>query len=237
MERIKDFFNRIIETKGFVWIASVIIIILAANNIYGYVMTDPSANQLCNTCHVMTPFIQAVNSTPHGEFNCHTCHGPPTIDVFMGALDPSITPSIIKEEMSPKINMFEECVACHELNDVLNLRIHSDHLNIVKKFSSCDVCHDPHIISEEELSCLSCHNEQEAIEEHSKFHTEALQALEQGDRDVCSTCHSPNANVGPGICDESLMGALQGLSCFDCHQAPLDNPDIRDNTCTECHNS
>jgi len=226
---------RSVPVRIIIWGLLTITLVLAITNIYGYIMQDPDANSLCSSCHIMEPFIKAVNATPHGEFNCHKCHEPPGINVLLGALMNTPTPEELKSRAGREINMFDECIQCHELGELLEMSIHSSHINIVEKIGSCDVCHDPHAISNNIFSCLTCHDQDRAVKRHALFHREAIEDLQMGNVDVCTECHNPNSLAGPGICDESIKGSLEGLTCFDCHQPPLEDPDISGYTCQDCH--
>lgn len=228
----------VLSSKIGVFILVILVVALFSMTLYNYTVYDVAANNLCGVCHSMEPFIEGVRDTPHGDFNCHTCHEL-TFETLKNALVGYIlknpSPPEIAEEYSPKINMYEECTSCHTLPVISEMKIHQTHIGIVTKFESCDLCHNPHALNEINTQCLDCHNLDDAIEIHSTFHTLATAELDKGNDEICLKCHSSDATWQIEVCPESVLGLLRGYQCFDCHQPPLHAPDILDKSCTDCH--
>lgn len=238
---IKNLLSRLYEalsSKIGVSILIILVVALFLVVLYNYAEYSVAANDLCGVCHSMEPFIEGLRDTPHGGFNCHVCH-----ELTFESLQTSIVGFIVSnpssseivEKFSPKISMYEECVSCHTLPVLSEMKIHQTHIGIVTKFESCDICHNPHALNELNTQCLDCHNFDDAVEMHSKFHTMATAELNKGNDKICLECHSTDATWQIEVCPESILGLLRGYQCFDCHQPPLHAPNIIDKSCTDCH--
>jgi len=203
-----------------------------------FVNYAPEANKLCLACHNMEPFYRGLSASGHGEVNCHKCHPltPSVVKELFIQLTESPSPAEIKEEMGPKISMYEVCLTCHKEEDLASLQIHEAHLEMaIEVIGSCDVCHNPHSPSDLDVSCRKCHDEVDAVREHWLFHEEATARLERGDINVCLECHSSTATWEIELSPSCIRGQIEGKNCFDCHEAPLSAPDISLRQCIECH--
>ncbi len=237
---IRNIFSKIagfLLTRVGVAILVVAVIILSVTTVLAYTEYNPASNELCTVCHSMQPFKDAIDETPHGALNCHTCHEltPAVVNELIVFLTENPSPEEIKERGSVNVRLLDECLECHKLQDLSEMPIHDAHIKISLSTGSCNLCHNPHSQEELDVACSTCHNTQRIIEDHSEFHTLALAELDKGNDEVCLKCHSSDAKWQIEICPESVLGLLRGNSCFDCHQAPLNPPNVAGKSCTDCH--
>lgn len=203
-----------------------------------YMVSSPRSQSVCASCHNMVPFVEGARETGHGSTSCYKCH-----DSFPGiykdlAYQLFVSPSSldIKEKYSGITSDLGLCLECHDLGRITQLNIHNVHYSLFADvLSSCSVCHDIHSPGATEASCTGCHSFSRQVSQHSKFHEYATSELQRGNPAVCIECHSPNAKWGVPLTDECLKGQSMGLTCFDCHTAPLDKPNIVGKSCTQCH--
>jgi len=198
----------------------------------------PEANIFCKTCHNMEPFMEGIEDTSHGGFNCHACHslGPEVVkELYVQAVHhPS--PEEILEEAGPRVNLYKPCLECHDREALLELEIHRSHWPIVEKVTGgCDTCHHPHFPDQLPYSCNNCHQLTDVVESHSRFHQLAILQGQAEARLTCTDCHSPSATWQVQLSPDCVEGQVLGKSCFDCHPTPLDPPRVEGGSCLECH--
>ncbi len=222
------------------WLLAIIVILGVGGVVTAYITYAPEANTLCKACHNMVPFVESIEDTGHGNLNCHVCHplGPEVVKELYIQIVESPSAAEIKERSSKKINMYEPCLKCHTEGDLGEKNIHEVHNTMaIELLGSCDICHDPHDLGSLPEKCTNCHKLGRAIEVHSEMHEYAVAQLERGKEGVCFECHSDYAKWKVPLAPSCLEGQTQGKTCFDCHEAPLDPPMIRDQPCTECHST
>ena len=193
---------------------------------------------ICEQCHSMKTYTTGLKLTPHIGFNCYKCHEFNALGVANEITSYIIynpTSTQIAEKYSPIISMYKECISCHPLNIINNKMIHQTHIQVISKFDSCDICHNPHSPHTLDSTCIDCHKLADTVNTHQSFHVYAMSELNKGNDEICLVCHSKNAKWQVEICPESILGLLRGYQCFDCHQPPLPNPDISGRRCTDCH--
>ena len=237
-EGIIDRIYEKLVSRGALLFILISVIILSISVFYNFLAYSTAAISLCDQCHSMQTFTEGLRLTPHAGFNCYRCHdltaqGVANEIISYVVFNPSSTE--IADKYGPKINMYEQCIACHTLPVVTEKAIHRTHIQIVSKLNSCDICHNPHSPHELDSNCLECHQLESTVESHSNFHVVAISELERGNDAVCLECHSSDATWQVEICPESILGLLRGYQCFDCHQPPLPNPDIIGRSCQDCH--
>ena len=220
------------------WVVVLLLLIIVGVSSLAYVNYSPSANRLCKACHNMEPFVEGIKTTGHDFMNCHKCHplGLDVVKELYVQITEAPSAAEIKEEAGREIKIYKPCLECHKESDLEKLPIHQVHLTMsIDVLGSCNICHNPHAASELPASCTQCHQLGSAIEDHSKFHEYAEAQIERGNEGVCFECHSPEAKWEVPMSESCLIGLAQGQTCFDCHQAPLDPPNIADEPCTQCH--
>lgn len=220
------------------WVVVLLVLVIVAVSSLAYINYSPRANSLCKTCHNMEPFVEGIKTTGHDFLNCHKCHplGLDVVKELYVQITESPSAAEIKEEASKKISLYEPCLECHKVSDLEELPIHQAHLTMsIDVLGSCDICHNLHAAAELPQACTKCHRLGDAIEEHSKLHEYAEAQLERGNEGICFECHSPQAEWEVPMSDSCLTGLARGQTCFDCHQAPLDPPNIANQPCTQCH--
>ena len=137
-----------------------IILGIASVGVYGYLVVDPKANSLCESCHSIKPYVQDIAGTPHGELNCHSCHHltPNVINELIVYVLYNPNSTEIKQKWSGKIGQFSECINCHNFDEMLGISIHREHYNEEEFLSKpCTVCHNPHQPNMTQQLCFNCH--------------------------------------------------------------------------------
>lgn len=239
VNKIKGVIGYFMEKRPLpLWLVVLLVLVIIGVTSLAYVTYSPGANRLCKACHNMEPFVEGIKTTGHDFLNCHKCH-PLGLDVVKELyiqITESPSAAEIKEEVSKELKLYKPCLECHKESQLEELPIHQVHLTMaIDVLGSCDICHNLHAASELPLACTQCHQLGHAIEEHSKFHEYAETQLERGNEGVCFECHSPTAKWEVPLSESCLTGIAQGQTCFDCHQAPLNPPNIANEPCTECH--
>ncbi len=233
-------FKNLFKARGRLSIAFLALglIILFLVSFTGFLVYSPRAKGVCSTCHNMKPFVEGIATSGHDFISCYKCHDAfPGIyrDIIVQVFE-SPTAMDIKSEASKEIRMYKECTSCHDVERLSNSAIHETHLTMaIEVLGSCNICHNPHASAELASSCTQCHLYSREVNSHAKFHDYAESQLERGKEDVCLECHSPNAQWSVPLSNECLKGQARGLTCFDCHSAPLEPPNIAGQPCTRCH--
>ena len=243
INKIRNAYKRILNYLSFAgrvspFVVLLIVVLVGLTAGAFYVNYSPSANKICTLCHNMEPYYQGIATSPHREINCHKCHPLSPSVIREGVVQLLEAPSAaeIREKFGPEINMYEVCLKCHVKEDLLQRQIHNVHFEMaVEVVGACDICHNPHALEEIDSQCLKCHKETSTIIKHSRFHDEAVFRLEKGDTGVCLECHSKQAVWEVPLAPSCVRGQVEGKGCFDCHNAPLEPPDISGTPCTQCH--
>ncbi|MEM3326408.1 MAG: hypothetical protein QXK63_03075, partial [Thermoproteus sp.] len=93
----------------------IVVIVVAATAGFLWLKYDPGANGFCTACHSMVPFYSAIESTPHGAFNCHVCHELTVSELpqLAGELWVYITENPSPSDIAKRahITMLDQCLA------------------------------------------------------------------------------------------------------------------------------
>ena len=131
-----------------------------AIGVYGYLVTDPNANNICKSCHSIQPFVEDIANTSHGDMNCHTCHAltPGVFNELITYILYNPNSTQIKQKWNGNIKQYLECIKCHDYNDMMRIGIHSQHYE-EEEFQSraCTECHNPHNPDATQNLCQNCH--------------------------------------------------------------------------------
>ncbi len=229
---IKRIFNRIFRSSLLLITLTLIIVAFGFTEFY---INDPASNVICTTCHSIVPFRDSVLTSPHGRFSCYTCHGTGIVelsnDIYV-YLAENPRSSEIEEG---KLLLFEQCMTCHKENTLISdVKLHGIHWGLTTEVSTCTICHSSHLLTPPKDECLGCHGDERMAEIHEEFHLEANKQLKRGDIN-CQDCHSTAARWPIPLNSPSIMGAVEGRDCFDCHASPLQPVNIRERYCISCH--
>jgi nitrate/TMAO reductase-like tetraheme cytochrome c subunit len=164
-----------------------------------------SRPSFCNRCHIMTPYIQAWEQSPHKDVNCEACHMQPGFFGFLGgkiAALQVVANYIQGNYTDSSFNaavMNSSCLQCHEdiMDGVIEANgLYMDHASAIKNGSKCMYCHSTvahgssvGIGSRNYPSmdtCMVCHNGQTASSK-------------------CETCHVSGIPTG-GAKPQSVYG-------------------------------
>ena len=233
--RIRDLL-RLLKNPKYL-IVAIIALSLLGLPLYYFVNLDPTFNVLCTTCHNMVPFYEGISETDHGAFNCHTCHplGPQVVYELYLQIVESPSADEVREHGLKYVRIIEPCERCHTWEEIREVKMHSIHEGAIRMARACNICHQPHFKDDMKYMCVECHNFEEQYVRHLEFHKEAVRRFEQGDIDVCGRCHSPQAVFEVKIAPDCFIGVLKGQACFECHNPPLDSPEISRYNCLDCH--
>lgn len=140
-----------------------------------------SQPSFCGRCHVMTPFIQAWEKSPHREVNCENCHLNPGLFGFLGGKISSL--QVVLNYVRGEYEDWSfnaavpnaSCLQCHE--EILEHNVHSSgirvsHANIIGMGGKCISCHSTVAHGSEVpvgsethptmAACLKCHDNETA---------------------------------------------------------------------------
>jgi len=164
----------------------------------------------CGRCHVMTPYVQAWEQSPHQDVNCESCHLTPGFFGFLGGKIAGL--QVVMNYIRGEYHDYSfsaavsngSCLQCHE--SILERNVHRDgiavsHKNIIDMGGKCVSCHStvahgsavpPGSATHPTMDkCLVCHNDEIA----------PLQ---------CSLCHigrQPDAAEPPGSTSAAAPGS------------------------------
>ncbi|HWO70196.1 MAG TPA: NapC/NirT family cytochrome c [Actinomycetota bacterium] len=151
-----------------------------------------SQPSFCARCHVMTPYVEKWEASPHREVNCERCHLTPGFFGFIGGkiAGLQVVMNYIRgtyEDWSFNAAVPNAaCLQCHE--DILAGNVHDprtgitvSHRNIVELGGKCLNCHSTVAHGEAVAygsathptmsACLRCHNDRIAPLECNLCHT------------------------------------------------------------------
>ncbi|MFC1753671.1 hypothetical protein ACFL96_09815 [Thermoproteota archaeon] len=224
--------SKILTSRLFVILLSIIVVGFGFIEFYQY---DPASDIICASCHSMTPFRDTLLSSPHSQLSCYKCHETGIVELsneIYVYLSKNPLPSDIEEG---KLLLKDQCLTCHKPQSLqTGLKLHDIHWGLITEVASCTLCHTSHLLKSKVESCLGCHGLERTIGIHEDFHIDADKALARGEI-VCQNCHSSNAKWVIPLNYPSVLGAVEGRNCFDCHSAPLRPVNIRENVCLDCH--
>ena len=157
-----------LTTKIKILIVVLAVAALSTVAVYGYIVSDPRANTTCQACHSMTPFVQEISATEHGEYNCHVCHEltPGVVNEFIVYLTHNPNSTEIREKFSGKIAKYDDCLKCHPYDEMLKENQYHQIHYTEEEFGTqpCTVCHNPHQPKTTPQKCKTCHKESEHID-------------------------------------------------------------------------
>ncbi|ALL00308.1 Nitrate/TMAO reductase, membrane-bound tetraheme cytochrome c subunit [Pyrodictium delaneyi] len=241
-------------------VALVVLIILVGYAAWAFFEHSPAANVFCATCHVMKPFYEEFQESPHRQFNCHVCHvfDLETAQGTIRELYLTITgqaPDPEELRLEARLHIEDECLQCHRREDLAKLPLHNIHLEVAEIADSCTFCHSSHLLKPHNSDCTQCHDLERMLEKHKGYHRyafaitileeqnvtrnlppEVLDIIKEvaGPSVECYRCHGETATWNVPLDPQCYVGALEGKTCLDCHK-DLPEIDISDDRCTECH--
>ena len=218
-------------------VVAILLIAIAAVSAFGfwmYLRYDPASASVCALCHNMAPFVSDVAKTPHGAVACAECHSLDFPRWIWVQIVENPTPQQIAQRYSPQL--LTQCVTCHTPQQSRKLNIHTAHLALVQKLSTCTICHNPHSPGLLAVSCQICHDFDKVLSTHLNFHNYAWAQVEMGRYEVCLECHSPWAKWYYPVGPDCQLGAGRGMPCIGCH-GPRAMPFMPTQfiDCTRCH--
>lgn len=172
-------------TVGLMSIATVGILVFSGVSFWW--TSQPS---FCGRCHVMDPYIESWEHSPHQEVNCERCHLPPGVFGFVGGKIAGL--QVVMNYLRGRFEDYSfnaavsnaSCLQCHE--DILEHNVHGaqvevSHLDIVEAGGKCMSCHSTVAHGEAVPvgsathptmdKCLTCHNDETAPLKCSLCHT------------------------------------------------------------------
>jgi len=158
--------------------------------------------EACLRCHSGEK-MRAIAASPHGNtetqgspfavHGCESCHGPGSIHVSRahgGRGFPPLTTFGRGQDVSPREDQVQACLACHADENTGTRRIGFFGSVHDKRTINCSTCHKAHAESDpisnkdqQAKTCYRCHRKQK--EEHPRFEGKSIDF----DALSCSTCH------------------------------------------------
>lgn len=166
----------------------------------GYGLWATSQPSFCGSCHVMEPYLQAWDASPHRDVNCESCHIPPGTAAFVGGKIAGLqvvinywTGNYEEDRSFNAVVGNASCLRCHE--EVLEGTVTGEdglrvsHRGIVAEGGKCITCHST-VAHESAMkagartypqmqTCFRCHDGTTASA-------------------GCTTCHEPRKTTTSG---------------------------------------
>lgn len=118
----------------------------------GYGLWATSQPSFCSQCHVMTPYVQAWETSPHRDVNCESCHIAPGAAAFVGGKIAGLqvvinywTGNYEEDRSFNAVVGNAACLRCHQkvlegtVTGADGLRV--NHSGIVTQGGKCISCH------------------------------------------------------------------------------------------------
>jgi hypothetical protein len=224
--------------RSLLFIAGVVVAFVVVVQLVSYFAASHAGT--CGSCHIMKPYVQMWETSPHKDVACVTCHtewrfvlSTTYLRYAIGAFSPQLRAEVPDSR----------CLKCHEHQDLDTDETflksihfsHKDHLGEMRRGKSlhCTSCHTGHFTmangsiathsSVDKSVCYTCH-----------FRGAAQGKAVTG----CLVCHGPPKTVvtHQGFTFDHASYLKRGVRCEMCHtEVVKGNADVPRDRCATCH--